>query len=91
MNSLNYIPPIAMAGTMIALTEDVKEEDRLLLEEKALLIVQDTRILVNHTYGLPKSKRTYIGYNQERARASVETDYFGPSPIIQDHHFARFF
>jgi hypothetical protein len=41
----------------------------------------------NNMY-LPKAKRTYIGYNCERARVAVDKDYFGISPIFQDHQFA---
>lgn len=90
-------PAIAIVGVVMALLEvdeeNEEQEKKDRLENIAMVALRSKRALDDYDKELatPKMKRDYIRYDRERARRSVQDDYFGPHPTFRDYQFERFF
>jgi hypothetical protein len=65
-------------------------QSSILAQQAAFAVLSARRRLFDEITP-PKAKRSFIQYDRERARAAVEQDYWGPSPIFNDKQFERFF
>jgi hypothetical protein len=78
------IPPITLIGLVMALMEDDKEEEKVKkrarvtekVDKVAMMALVAKRSVDNHhdQQEVPKTRRTYINYDCERARQSVHLD-----------------
>jgi hypothetical protein len=71
-NTILPMPPIALVALVAALMEDEEVQEKIQEKERLELIalrsIQAKRAMDKEEDSLPKGKRTYIKYDQDRAR-----------------------
>jgi hypothetical protein len=90
----NEVPLLAIVGMILAIMEDDADKEiadkRKKVEETALSALQAKRAVENQFEEEERKKRNYIRCDCDMAKQAVEHDYFGPTPIFEDHQFTCF-
>ena len=93
---LFFICVVVYEDLFLTDSDDEDEDNVSVLLEVGLILLQSKRPLLlpdddSSSDDGGSRKRRFIGYDWERARHSVSTDYMGPMPTFNDRQFERVF